>query len=704
MRISISLEALTGNFETDMNRAMKRVQRDIQRTGRNLTRMGRSMTLGLTTPIVGFGTLALRSAGDFETAMNRVQALSGATGEELEALRDLGKQLGRETQFSATQAADAMGFLAMAGFEANETLQALPGTLQLAASAQIELATAADIVSNVLSGYRLEISDLARVNDVLVKTFTSTNTNLEQLGEAMQYAGPIAAAAGIRFEEAAAAIGLMGNAGIQGTMAGTSLRGALARILNPTSEVTSAMQAAGLSMTDAEGKIRPLVDIIRDLEPHADDAGLMMQLFGQRAGPAMAALVGMGSEALSSLTAELDSSAGTAATISAAQMQGLNGSLKELRSAFEGLQIAIAESGLIDFVTDVVKGLADWTRRMAETNPETLRLMTAIGMFTAVVGPAVLIVGKLISAFGAFLPVVSLVSKVLVAFAAPGAGPVALVIGAVTALIVAWRNWDKIVDFVSSMVTGVTSWLKDKLGKVLDWVGGKVQAVTGFFRDMYDKVVGNSYVPDMVDGIEHEFGRLPGVMVQPALAATGATVQAFEDAAGSIGDSAGGFSRWAVDLEEMGREAARNIHQSFVDFMMNPFEDGLKGMLKSFAQMLQRMIAEAAAAQILGGLFSGMAGSSNQLAASFGAAFGGSRDSGGRGYPGQEYLIGTGAQPERFIPDTAGTFVPASQQSGGTNIFQTIVQAPEGRITRESEGRMRARDQQRSSMMASRNA
>ena len=310
--------------------------------------------------------------------MNRVKAVSGAVGDQFEALRDQAKELGATTQFSATQAADAMGFLAQAGFEADEILGAMPSTLQLAAAANVDLATSADIASNVLSGYGLEVEQLGHANDVLVKAMTSTNTDLLQLGEAMKYAGPIASAAGISFEEAAAAIGLMGNAGIQGSMAGTSLRGAISRILSPTKEMADAMNAAGLSFTDSAGRLKPLDQIIQALEPHGNDAGLMMELFGQRAGPAMAALVSQGSNALTNLQSELVNSGGTAARIAGVQMEGFNGAMKSLKSAFEALQIAVGESGLLDFAAFLVVGLANLTRGIVDFVGEIVELAKAI--------------------------------------------------------------------------------------------------------------------------------------------------------------------------------------------------------------------------------------------------------------------------------------------------------------------------------------
>ena len=340
--------------------------------------IGIAAVAGLGLAVAGFGTQSIAVAGNFEAGMNRVQAVSGATGDQLNALSDLAKQLGETTQFSATQAADAMGFLAQAGFEAVEIIGSLPSVLQLAAAANLDLATSADIASNILSGYGLEVSELTHANDVLVKTMTSTNTDLLQLGEAMKYAGPIASAAGVSFEEAAAAIGLMGNAGIQGSLAGTSLRGAISRILIPTNEMAEAMTAAGLSFTDSAGRLKPLDQIIQELEPHGKDAGLMMQLFGQRAGPAMAALVSQGSGALTDLQTELENSGGTAARIAAVQMQGFNGAMKSLRSAFESLQIAIGESGLLDFAAALVLVVADMSRAMVQFTKDITNNVKAI--------------------------------------------------------------------------------------------------------------------------------------------------------------------------------------------------------------------------------------------------------------------------------------------------------------------------------------
>ena len=230
----------------DFDRNLQTAQQRVQNVGRGFTSVGTRLTAGLTVPIAGFGVYALRSAANFQTGMLRVQALTNASADMMKRLEDQAKELGATTQYTAGQAADAMGFLAMAGFEAEEILGAMPSTLQLAASAQIDLARAADITTNIMTGYGKTVADLPRVNDILVKAFTSANVNLEMLAESMKYAGPIAHSAGLQFEEAAALIALMGNAGIQGSMAGTSLRGAIARLLSPTARCRTSSGARTL--------------------------------------------------------------------------------------------------------------------------------------------------------------------------------------------------------------------------------------------------------------------------------------------------------------------------------------------------------------------------------------------------------------------------------------------------------------------------
>lgn len=477
LRVTLGID--TAAFNTGLTEAQKRlrrVSRDFKAVGGAMQNVGRNMTLGLTAPIAAFGISAVRAAGDFEQAMNRTAAVSGATADELAALRDLAKEMGRTTQFSASEAANALGFLAMAGFDAQQSMDALPGTLQLAAAAQMDLAEAADLVSNVLTGYSLEVSELGRVNDVLAATFTSTNTDLQMLGSSMKFVAPVAAAAGVQFEETAAAIGLMGNAGVQGEMAGTALRGAISKILAPSKKAAGIMQEMGLSFTDAEGRLLPLVDIIRQLEGHADDAGLFMELFGQRAGPAMAGLVSQGADALSGLTGQLEESGGTAQRIADQQMAGFNGAMRRLKSAFEGLQIAVAESGLLDFLADMATSLANAMQRMAEFSPTALKIATVVAAIVAALGPLLIIAGSLVSAWGALVPVFGAVAA---AMGTAGLGATLAAIATAAAPVVA----------VAAGLAAAWALFGDKVGPVLRTIGERFREVLGpKLQALFEKV------------------------------------------------------------------------------------------------------------------------------------------------------------------------------------------------------------------------
>lgn len=467
-----AVRVVLGLDSAAFTKGMTEAQRQLQNAGKQMQAIGRQMSLKVTAPIVGFGALTLRAAGNFEAAMNQVAAVSGATGEEFAALTAQAKELGATTQYTAAQAGDAMGFLAMAGMEANDILAAMPDTLQLAAAAQLDMARAADIVTNILAGYNMDVEQLGRATDVLVKSFTSANTDLSQLADAMKYAGPVANAAGVQFEEAAAALSLMGNAGIQGSMAGTSLRGAISRILNPTNAMASAMEGAGLSFSDASGRLLPLADIIEQLEPHADNAGLFMELFGQRAGPAMAALVTQGSDAVRELTGELENSAGVAGDVAAVQMQGFNGALRQLAASFEALQLAIADAGLLQWASDVTMSLAGFFQEMSRTNPELLRMGTIVAGVVAAIGPMLVVLGTLATALAALGTV---------------AGGVVIAIAAISAAVVTLAvNWGSISEAFpqgAAVIEGAIELIKGSIAGLIERVSlfgtGIIRLLTG---------------------------------------------------------------------------------------------------------------------------------------------------------------------------------------------------------------------------------
>lgn len=396
-RVTRQIQVSMGRASQAAEKAAKSMER-VRKASSALGSAGQSMSLKVTAPIVAFGGLTLRAAANFEEAMNKLWAISGATVDEIASLKAQARELGKTTMFTATQAAEAQTFLAMAGFDANKILGALPGTLQLAASANMDLGRAADITSNILTGYGKEASELGHLNNVLVGTFTSSNTTLEMLGDSMKYVAPVAKGAGIQFEETAAAIGMMGDAGIQGSMAGRSLRMAIAQLLKPTRQTKQALKGLKINkddIYDSAGNLKSLADILSVLSERGARTSHIMSIFGTEAGPAMQALMDQGVPKLANFTAELTNIGNVADKVAKAQMKGAKGEIRKMTSALEGLQLKLADSGFLAAFTDVIKSITSWFGELSKASPATMRFVIITGLLSAVLGPLMMALGQI---------------------------------------------------------------------------------------------------------------------------------------------------------------------------------------------------------------------------------------------------------------------------------------------------------------------
>ena len=378
-----------------LDNALNRSSDRMKKMGGQFRSIGKKMMLGVTMPIMGIAGSAIHTAAQFEKSMNRVSALSGATGKDLDALRDQSRDLGRTTMFAATEAAEAQGFLAMAGFETNEILGAMPSILNLAAAGQLDIARTADIASNIMSGYSLTTEELGHANDVLAKAMTSANVDMEMLGESMKMVAPIASSAGMGFESVTAAIALMGNAGIQGTMAGTSLRFAIGSLLDPVDDVAKELKRLGIVVKDSEGNLLPFVEIVEQLENSGANTSSMLKIFGQRAGAGMSAIVGQGTEALRAMEQSLKDAGGTAKEVADVQMRGLSGEMKEFTSAMEGAKIEMGNE-LLPILTELLNDhLTPLIQAFSELDEETKKFIVFGMIIAAAVGPLILMIGLL---------------------------------------------------------------------------------------------------------------------------------------------------------------------------------------------------------------------------------------------------------------------------------------------------------------------
>lgn len=348
--------------------AARQAEGDIGRIQARLARtQDRSVMRGQMVGALAMGAavaVPIKIAADFEQAMANVGAVTKATGEDFDRLRRTAQDLGRDTQFSASEAAQGMKYLGMAGFETEEIIASMPGMLDLAAAGNLDLATSADVASNILSGFSLRATEMARVSDVMVATFTSSNTNITQLGDAMKYVAPAAAAVGASVEVVAAMVGRLGDAGIQGSQAGTTLRAAFQRLAAPSREATQLLDELGISVSDAEGNMRAMPDILQDIATATSRMGSAQRqaaiatLFGLEAASGMTVLMDQASSgALAEYINTLESSSGAARDTASRMMETTLGGFKRLKSAVETLSISLG-SVLLPPLADAVGTIA----------------------------------------------------------------------------------------------------------------------------------------------------------------------------------------------------------------------------------------------------------------------------------------------------------------------------------------------------------
>jgi len=478
-------------FETISKRsstAGKSMAASFATAGREMSNVGDQMSTAISLPVAIAGVATMNAAGNFEKAMNKVKAATESSGKEFTNLRNLAIDLGSTTAFSASEAAYAMNELATAGFDTTEIMSALPGVLDMAAAGSVSLAEAAEIAGNILNGYGLKTSKIGWVNDILARAFLSTATSLKDLGETFKYVGPVASSAGVSFTELSAAIGLMGNAGIKGSEAGTALRGAISRLLKPTGEIGTTLKALGVAVVDSSGKLLPLIDIVRQLEKSGADTADMMTIFGLEAGPAMQALVSQGSTALGQLTLELQNAGGTAQKVATTQMAGFNGSMDELTSAAEGLMIAVGDAGLLGWMTALTDKLTELTMNASKLSPTFLKIMTVVAIVAAAIGPFLAVFGRMATAIGegilAFKKFGTWALKVAPWLSALS-GPVGWVIAAIVALgiaaVVAYQKCEAfraVVDRAFRAVATAAMWMwQNAIVPAFNWIVANAKVV-----------------------------------------------------------------------------------------------------------------------------------------------------------------------------------------------------------------------------------
>lgn len=440
--------------------------------GTAMTSVGGTLTKSITLPLVGAGTAIMKVGNDFEAQMSRVQAIAGATGEELGQLNDLALKLGADTSFSAAQAAEGMENLASAGFSVNEIIDAMPGLLDLAASSGAELGTATEIAASALRGFGLDASEAGHVADVFAEASARTNAQVEDMGEAMKYIAPVAKAMGQSLEETAAAVGILSDAGIKGSQAGTSLRGMLSQLAKPSEAAATAMELIGLNVYDLNGDMLSLSEIIRKTQEATADLTQeernfrLVQIFGQEALSGVLALMERGPDTIEELTESFEKADGAAKQMADVMLDNTAGSIEAMFGSIETLSIKIQQV-MAPIVQSIVEKITEFVNMLSSADESTLRLVTTIGAIAAATGPLLIVFGsfaKSISNIISLLSGAGGLSGVLGALT----GPIGIVIAAVAALAAAWATdfggirdkTKEIFDSISSIISSVMNIIK----------------------------------------------------------------------------------------------------------------------------------------------------------------------------------------------------------------------------------------------------
>ncbi|NRA69146.1 MAG: phage tail tape measure protein [Pseudobacteriovorax sp.] len=458
------------------DKSTKRYTKTLDRLKDKLSDIGKSATIGLTLPIAAVGATSIKTAADFEQSMKKVETLTG--GEMFDELKSQAREFGATTMHSASSAADAMVFFSMAGFRALETYKAMPSTLNLATAATTDLATAADVVTSVLRGYNLPVSDIQDMTDMMTGAFASAKMDLATLGESLTKAGPLMAQIGVEFSETLAIIGKLRDAGIDASSVGTAIAGGVARLIKPVKEVSDRIKKLlkmdASELVDSNGKLGSFVGLIERLEKAGAGADDFLAIFGQEAGRYLLNLRGM-SRSVRELQRTIESSTGKTKEFADAFQSGATGAMYAFRSAVEAVQISIGESGLLSDFTDLTNGVTSYIQRLSEANPAMIRLATIILGITAIIGPFTLGLAGLVATIAGAIINFKLLTVVLAmmgttvgaAFAAIALK--ALIIGTVIGGLV-YAGW----------------WLYDNWNKIIDTIGGWIDYVLDKLRDLGD--------------------------------------------------------------------------------------------------------------------------------------------------------------------------------------------------------------------------
>ena len=453
-----SLKTAQSEAEAKSSNIATKVGNNLSTAGKKITSAGNSLTKSVTVPVVGIGTAIIKTSADFEAAMSKVSAISGATGDDLDKLNKKAQEMGAKTKFSATESAQAFQYMAMAGWKTEDMLDGIDGIMNLAAADGLDLATTSDIVTDALTAFGLSAKDSGEFADVLAAASSNANTNVSMLGESFKYVAPVAGSLGYSVQDTSVALGLMANSGIKASSAGTALRTMLTNLAKPTDAMAAAMDDLGISLDDGQGNMKSLRQVMDDLRKGFANCKIPQDEFQQglanlqtrleegeitekqyneqmddlinkaygaegalkaKAAATIAGKTGMAGllsivntseEDYQKLTQAVDGAStafngqGTAAGMAQTMIDNLSGQVVLLKSALEGLAIQLGDI-IMPHIKDFVAKVQELVDKFAALSPEQQEQIIKWALIAAAIGPVLIILGKLISSVGTIVTV-----------------------------------------------------------------------------------------------------------------------------------------------------------------------------------------------------------------------------------------------------------------------------------------------------------
>jgi TP901 family phage tail tape measure protein len=589
----ISLD--TSEYESQLKKAKtntKSVVTDLQnsytkgfeKVAGTLAKVGTAIA-GLGTAVGGY---AIKVGGDFEAGMSKVQAISGATGEDMEKLSELAKQMGKTTKFSASEAAEGYQYMAMAGWKTEDMLAGLPGIMNLAAASGESLATTSDIVTNVLTAMGKSAEDAGNFANVLASASSNSNTNVSMMGETFKYVAPLAGALGFNIEDLSQAIGLMANSGIQASQAGTSLRSILTRLASPTDEVEAAMEKYGITIADSDGKMHSLSEIMQNLREslgglsEQEQTAAASAIGGQEAMSGLLAIVNASQEDYDKLAGAIANSTDAAENMANTMQDNLQGKLVILKSALEGVGISIYEKfeeplkNAVDKVTEAVSNF--------DVDAAIDKIQRVLEILKAIAPVVVGIVSALATLYAYFkvLKVIAKVKGVIAAVEKAGGvvaalgGPVGLVIAAIVAVVAAlatlYATNEKFRNFVNNMVSQLVSAVKAAIDGIVTFftqtLPDAINNGIEFFKSIPERI--SEFLSNAIASIVQWGSDVKQNAIDAATGFVDNVAEFFSNLPYKVGEFLGSTIAkiiiWATETAENAKEAGEDFLNNVVEF------------------------------------------------------------------------------------------------------------------------------------------